>query len=106
MKEGKALITYFCKPCKATKANGGRTRNLPRHDPEKWSLFCKYNGMDVIAERANDRKLAPWPVPEEIMQQWREDVEMNARGVAVGPGSGGCRAGPPSSGTPCPSRRS
>lgn len=83
MKEGKALITYFCKPCKATKANGGRTRNLPRHDPEKWSLFCKYNGMDVIAERANDRKLAPWPVPEEIMQQWREDVEMNARGVAV-----------------------
>ena len=83
MKEGKALITYFCRPCKATKANGGRTRNLPRHDPEKWKLFCKYNGMDVIAERANDRKLAPWPVPEEIMQQWREDVEMNARGVAV-----------------------
>lgn len=83
MKEGKALITYFCKPCKATKANGGRTRNLPRHDPAKWKLFCKYNGMDVIAERANDRKLAPWPVPEEIMQQWREDVEMNARGVAV-----------------------
>lgn len=83
MKEGKALITYFCKPCKATKANGGRTRNLPRHDPEKWKLFCKYNGMDVIAERANDQKLTPWPVPEEIMQQWREDVEMNARGVAV-----------------------
>lgn len=83
MREGKTLITYFCKPCKATKANGGRTRNLPRHDPAKWKLFCKYNGMDVIAERANDRKLAPWPVPEEIMQQWREDVEMNARGVAV-----------------------
>ena len=83
MKEGKALITYFCKPCKPTKRNGGRTRNLPQHDPAKWHLFCKYNGMDVIAERANDRKLAPWPVPEEIMQQWREDVEMNARGVAV-----------------------
>lgn len=64
MKEGKTLITYFCKPCKPTKANGGRTRNLPRHDPEKWKLFCKYNGMDVIAERANDRKLAPWPVPD------------------------------------------
>lgn len=80
MKEGKALITYFCKP---TKRNGGRTRNLPQHDPDKWRLFCKYNGMDVIAERANDRKLAPWPVPESIMQQWREDVEMNARGVAV-----------------------
>lgn len=83
MKEGKALITYFCKPCKPTKRNGGRTRNLPQHDPAKWHLFCKYNGMDVIAERANDWKLAPWPVPEEIMQQWREDVEMNARGVAV-----------------------
>ena len=74
MKEGKALITYFCKPCKPTKRNGGRTRNLPQHDPDKWRLFCKYNGMDVIAERANDRKLAPWPVPESIMQQWREAV--------------------------------
>lgn len=83
MKEGKALIAYFCKPCKPTKRNGGRTRNLPQHDPAKWHLFCKYNGMDVIAERANDRKLAPWPVPESIVQQWREDVEMNARGVAV-----------------------
>ena len=83
MKEGKALITYFCKPCKPTKRNGGRTRNLPQHAPAKWHLFCRYNGMDVIAERANDRKLAPWPVPESIMQQWREDVEMNARGVAV-----------------------
>lgn len=83
MKEGKALITYFCKPCKPTKRNGGRTRNLPLHDPARWRLFCEYNGMDVIAERANDRKLAPWPVPESIMQQWREDVEMNALGVAV-----------------------
>lgn len=83
MKEGKALITYFCKPCKPTKRNGGRTRNLPQHDPEKWALFKRYNGMDVIAERANDQKLSPWPVPESIMQQWREDVEMNARGVAV-----------------------
>lgn len=83
MKEGKALIGYFCKPCKPTKRNGGRTRNLPLHDPAKWALFRKYNGMDVIAERANDAKLAPWPVPEALMQQWREDVAMNARGVAV-----------------------
>ena len=83
MKEGKALIKYFCQPCKPTKRNGGRTRNLPQHDPAKWHLFCKYNGMDVIAERANDRKLAPWPVPEALMQQWRDDVEMNAMGVAV-----------------------
>lgn len=83
MKEGKALIGYFCKPCKPTKTNGGRTRNLPQHDPAKWKLFCKYNGMDVIAERANDRRLAHWPVPEYLMQQWRDDVEMNALGVAV-----------------------
>ena len=83
MKEGKALITYFCKPCKPTKCNGGRTRNLPQHDPAKWRLFRKYNGMDVIAERANDRCLAHWPVPEYLMQQWRDDVEMNAMGVAV-----------------------
>lgn len=83
MKEGKALIGYFCKPCKPTKVNGGRTRNLPQHDPAKWKLFCKYNGMDVIAERANDRSLAHWPVPEYLMQQWRDDVEMNACGVAV-----------------------
>lgn len=83
MKEGKALIRYFCSPCKPTKANGGRTRNLPKHDPEKWALFKRYNGMDVIAERANDRRLAHWPVPEEIQQQWRDDVAMNARGVAV-----------------------
>lgn len=83
MKEGKALIRYFCSPCKPAKANGGRTRNLPRHDPEKWALFKRYNGMDVIAERANDRRLAHWPVPEEIQQQWRDDVAMNARGVAV-----------------------
>lgn len=83
MKEGKALIRYFCSPCKPTKVNGGRTRNLPKHDPEKWALFKRYNGMDVIAERANDRRLAHWPVPEYLMQQWRNDVEMNARGVAV-----------------------
>lgn len=83
MKEGKALITYFCKPCKPTKANGGRLRNLPRHAPAKWTLFKMYNGMDVIAEWANDRRLARWPVPMSLRQQWRQDVEMNARGVAV-----------------------
>ena len=83
LKEGKALIQYFCRPCRPTKTNGGRTRNLPRHDPDKWRLFCKYNGMDVIAERANDRRLAAWPVPETLWQQWRADVEMNAFGVAV-----------------------
>lgn len=83
MKEGKALIKYFCVPCKPTKTNGGRTRNLPQHDPEKWRLFEKYNGMDVIAERANDRCLSCWPVPDDLMQQWRDDVAMNAEGVAV-----------------------
>lgn len=83
MKEGKALIRYFCVPCKPTKVNGGRTRNLPQHDPSKWELFRRYNGLDVIAERANDRRLAHWPVPPELMQQWWDDVRMNAQGVAV-----------------------
>ena len=83
MKEGKALIKYFCQPCKPTKVNGGRTRNLPQHDPAKWALFKKYNGMDVIAERANDHRLAAWPVPGYLMQQWRDDITMNALGVAT-----------------------
>lgn len=83
MREGKALIKYFCGPCKPTRANGGRTRNLPQHDPDKWELFRRYNAMDVVAERANDARLAAWPVPEDVWRQWRDDVEMNARGVAV-----------------------
>lgn len=83
MREGKALITYFCKPCKPTKSNGGRIRNMPWHDPDKWALFTTYNGRDVTAEREIDRKLGAFPVPEEIWRQWRDDLRMNANGIGV-----------------------
>lgn len=83
MKEGRALISYFCVPCRPTKANGGRTRNLPEHSPERWELFKAYNARDVEAEAEIDRKLAAWPVPKDLMAAWREDVRMNAYGIAV-----------------------
>lgn len=63
MSEGKALIRYFCVPCKPTKANGGRTRNLPEHDPVKWSTFISYNKRDVETEMAIQQKLSKFPVP-------------------------------------------
>jgi len=62
MKEGKDLIRFFCVPCKATKANGGRTRNLPHHAPDKWALFKSYNKRDVEVEMAIKQKLAAFPV--------------------------------------------
>ena len=62
MKEGKDLIRYFCKPCTATKSNGGRTRNLPEHDMQKWQLFKSYNKRDVEVELAIKLKLAKFPV--------------------------------------------
>lgn len=64
---GKALIRYFCTPCTPTKINGGRTRNLPRHDPEKWGLFQEYNRQDVVTEMEIARRLSGFPVPEEIL---------------------------------------
>ena len=80
---GKALIKYFCAPCKPTKANGGRTRNLPQHDAEKWALFKEYNRQDVITEMEIERRLSSFPVPEEVHRQWVTDQIINARGVAV-----------------------
>ena len=80
---GKALIRYFCVPCKASKANGGRTRNYPKHDPAKWNLFKEYCRGDVITEMEIARRLSRFPVPEEIEAQWRIDLAINARGVAV-----------------------
>lgn len=80
---GKALIRYFCVPCKPTKANGGRTRNYPHHDPEKWALFKTYNGQDVVAEMEIERRLSVFPVPDFIQKQWETDLLINARGVAV-----------------------
>lgn len=83
MSVGKALIRYFCIPCKPTKTNGGRTRNLPQHDPDKWALFKEYNQRDVETEMAIEKKLAAFPVPDDVQKQWETDLRINARGVAV-----------------------
>lgn len=80
---GEALIRYFCVPCKPSRSNGGRTRNLPHHAPDKWYLFKKYNARDVETEMAVEKKLARFPVPDEIQRQWELDQRINLRGVAV-----------------------
>jgi prophage lambdaSa04, DNA polymerase len=80
---GKALIRYFSVPCKATRANGGRTRNLPYHDLDKWNLFVEYNRQDVVAEMAIMNKLKSVKVPEGEWGQWRMDIRMNERGIAI-----------------------
>ena len=83
MKEGKELIRYFCVPCKPTKANGGRTRNLPCHAPEKWELFKTYCKRDVDVEKSIRRKLHNFPIPEGEMELYRLDQRINDRGVLV-----------------------
>ena len=83
LKEGKDLIRYFCTPCKPTKANGGRTRNLPQHDSEKWIRFKKYNRRDVEVEMAIKKRLAKYPVPEQIWDEYHLDQEINDRGIAL-----------------------
>lgn len=80
---GKALIRYFCTPCAPTKSNGGRSRNLPSHDPAKWALFQEYNAQDVATEMEIERRLSRFPVPEAVQDQWVTDQRINARGVAV-----------------------
>ncbi len=80
---GKALIRYFCVPCTPTKANGGRTRNLPKHDPDKWNLFKTYCIGDVVTEMEVDRRLSAFPVPDYVEKQWQTDLIINSRGVAV-----------------------
>lgn len=80
---GKALIRYFCVPCSPTKANGGRTRNLPKHDPDKWNLFKEYCVGDAVTESEIERRLSRFPVPNDIEKQWQTDLLINARGVAV-----------------------
>lgn len=82
-KTGKALIKYFCCPCKPTKVNGGRTRNLPQHDTEKWQLFIEYNRQDVVAEKKIHEWLSEVPIPDFIWTQWHQDLRMNERGVRV-----------------------
>lgn len=78
---GRALIKYFCTPCKPTKTNGGRRWNLPQHAPEKWELFKEYCRQDVVTERAILDRLRLFPVPEEEEKLWQKDVLMNACGV-------------------------
>ena len=81
--EGKDLIRYFCVPCKPTKANGGRTRNLPRHDMEKWQRFKAYNLRDVEAEMQIQQRLAKFPVPDFVWEEYRQDQEINDCGIGV-----------------------
>lgn len=83
MAEGKALIRYFCAPCKPTKANGGRTRNLPEHDPVKWSTFIAYNKRDVEVEVAIQQKLSKFPVPDFLWDEYHLDQEINDRGIQL-----------------------
>ena len=83
MKEGKDLIRYFCSPCKATKANGGRTRNLPEHAPDKWETFKAYNRRDVEVEIAIKQKLLKFPVPDFVWDEYHLDQEINDRGIAI-----------------------
>lgn len=82
-KAGAALIRYFSVPCKPTKKNGGRTRNLPKHDPDKWFTYGMYNMQDVVTEMECYRRLSAFPVPEEVERQWQIDIRMNAAGVGI-----------------------
>lgn len=83
MEEGSDLIKYFCKPCRPTKKNGGRTRNLPMHAPDKWTLFKKYNKRDVEVELAIKEKLAKFPVPDFVWDEYHLDQEINDRGILL-----------------------
>lgn len=83
MKEGKDLIKYFCCPCKPTKANGGRTRNLPEHAPDKWESFKSYNRRDVDVELSIKQRLSKFPVPDSIWHEYHIDQEINDRGIML-----------------------
>jgi len=81
--EGKDLVRYFCSPCTPTKSNGGRTRNLPQHDMEKWERFKAYNVRDVETEMQIQEKLSKYPVPETVWDEYHLDQEINDRGIRV-----------------------
>ena len=83
MKEGKDLIKYFCCPCKPTKVNGGRTRNLPEHAPDKWETFKTYNKRDVDVEMAIKQRLSKFPVPDFVWEEYYLDQEINDRGIML-----------------------
>ena len=83
MTEGKSLIRFFCMPCAATKANSGRTRNLPCHAPDKWAMFKAYNKRDVEVEMAIQHRLAKFPVPDFLWDEYHLDQEINDRGIRI-----------------------
>ena len=83
MSEGKSLIRYFCTPCTATKTNGGRVRNLPCHAPDKWAMFKAYNKRDVKVEMAIQHRLAKFPVPNFLWDEYHLDQEINDRGIRI-----------------------
>ena len=83
LSEGKDLIRYFCKPCTPTQSNGGRTRNLPHHAPDKWSLFKSYNLRDVETEMEIQKRLSKFPVPDFVWDEYIIDQQINDRGVLV-----------------------
>lgn len=80
---GKALIRYFCVPCAPTKANGGRTRNMPHHAPERWQLFKEYCRQDVVTEMEIEKRLSSIIIPDFVQKEWERDLIINTRGVAV-----------------------
>lgn len=81
--EGKELIRYFCVPCKPTKVNGGRTRNMPQHDTSKWEMFKKYNKRDVEVEMSIQDRLRKFPVPDFVWEEYHLDQEINDRGIVL-----------------------
>lgn len=83
LSEGKDLIKYFSVPCNPTKANGGRTRNLPEHDPEKWFRFKAYNARDVETEMQIQKRLVKFPIPDDVWDEYHIDQEINDRGILV-----------------------
>lgn len=80
---GKALINYFCKPCKPSRTNGNRTRNLPHHAPEKWDLFKEYCLQDVVTEMTVEQQLQWFPVPDSVQREWELDLRINSFGVRL-----------------------
>lgn len=83
MKEGKDLIRYFCMPCKPTRANGSRTRNLPSDAPDKWEVFKSYNKRDVEVEMSIKNRLRNYPVPDSVWEEYHLDQEINDRGILI-----------------------
>jgi len=81
LREGKDLIRFFSLPCKPTKANGGRTRNLPIHDPNKWKLYKAYNKRDVETELLIHEKLSSFPMPETEWELYHRDQQINDLGI-------------------------